>query len=434
MACELRLARRPAPGAAPRRIGRQLRGPLQERRRRGDATPRRGPVGRSLQFVGDGVVGAERGVGAVPCAPIGIGLRVGRLGERAVDLAAVVHDPRRGRRPSASAGGGSAPGCRSRSVPRPRRARRRRVEIPSCVAARISSALSPTGSAAAASSSRWVVHREATDPPQEALLDVARPAARAGAAEPALVAAGSRGSSSSARGLPRASATIRSRTRSSRRPRMTESSSARASPSDRPRIANSGKPVSSSSVAVAYGEDERHGSASRRRATKASVCAETRSSHCASSMTQISGWSSVASASRLNTARPTRKRSGAAPRFVRTPCQARRAAGQAGHRDGPASARTTGAGRRTRVRRRLRHRSLARPEIRRALGRVFQQGGLADTRLAAQNEDLALSRASGRDQAIQRLALVVSAAQALCRIGRPPFRTAVSDLERRLPG
>ena len=55
------------------------------------------------------------------------------------------------------------------------------------------------------------------------------------------------------------------------------------------------------------------GSASSRRATKASVCAETRSSHCASSTTQTSGCSSSASASRLRTARPTRKRSGALP-------------------------------------------------------------------------------------------------------------------------
>ena len=48
-------------------------------------------------------------------------------------------------------------------------------------------------------------------------------------------------------------------------------------------------------------------SAKSRRATNASVCADTRSSHCASSTTQTSGCSSAASASRLRTANPTRK-------------------------------------------------------------------------------------------------------------------------------
>ena len=51
-----------------------------------------------------------------------------------------------------------------------------------------------------------------------------------------------RGSSSSASGLPRVSATIRSRTRSSSRPGTTESSSARASASLRPPTTSSGRP------------------------------------------------------------------------------------------------------------------------------------------------------------------------------------------------
>ena len=54
-------------------------------------------------------------------------------------------------------------------------------------------------------------------------------------------------------------------------------------------------------------------SASSRRATNASVCADTRSSHCASSTMHTSGCSSAASASRLRTASPTRKRSGGGP-------------------------------------------------------------------------------------------------------------------------
>ena len=54
-------------------------------------------------------------------------------------------------------------------------------------------------------------------------------------------------------------------------------------------------------------------SASSRRATNASVCADTRSSHCASSTTHSSGCSSATSASRLSTASPTMNRSGGGP-------------------------------------------------------------------------------------------------------------------------
>ena len=51
-------------------------------------------------------------------------------------------------------------------------------------------------------------------------------------------------------------------------------------------------------------------SASSRRATNASACADAPSSHCASSITHNSGRSSAASDSRPSTARPTNNRSG----------------------------------------------------------------------------------------------------------------------------
>ena len=54
-------------------------------------------------------------------------------------------------------------------------------------------------------------------------------------------------------------------------------------------------------------------SASKRRATNASTCAEERSSHCASSIRQRRGSSSAASERRLSSASPTRNRSGRAP-------------------------------------------------------------------------------------------------------------------------
>ena len=105
---------------------------------------------------------------------------------------------------------------------------------------------------------------------------------------------------------------IRSRTRSSSWNRTAEPSRARASPSRRPRTSSSGTCWSSSPGSRAANTSPT-GSASRRRATKASVSADAWSSHCASSTTHSSGCSSAASESRLSTARPTRNRSGAAP-------------------------------------------------------------------------------------------------------------------------
>jgi pimeloyl-ACP methyl ester carboxylesterase len=51
----------------------------------------------------------------------------------------------------------------------------------------------------------------------------------------------------------------------------------------------------------------------RRRAANPSACAEARSSHCSSSITQISGRSPATSDNRLSTARPTKNRSGGGP-------------------------------------------------------------------------------------------------------------------------
>ena len=124
-----------------------------------------------------------------------------------------------------------------------------------------------------------------------------------------------RGSSSSASGLPRVSARIRSRTRSSTRPgiaglQQRAGVGARRGPSTR----SSGSPASSSAAAGSRtAKTIAMRSASRRRATNASTCAEARSSHCASSTRHTSGRASAASASRLRTARATRKRSGALP-------------------------------------------------------------------------------------------------------------------------
>ena len=76
------------------RIGSQLGSALMEGRARRHATTRRRARGRPLQLGGDILVQPGRRLRAVPRPAIGIDARVGRLGERLVDAAAVL---RRGR-------------------------------------------------------------------------------------------------------------------------------------------------------------------------------------------------------------------------------------------------------------------------------------------------------------------------------------------------
>ena len=92
------------------------------------------------------------------------------------------------------------------------------------------------------------------------------------------------------------------------------SSRARASSSVNPCTRSSGKPPSTSSPGPArVAQISATGSASSRRATKLSTCAEVGSSHWLSSMKQARGWRSAASAMRERAASPTRNRSGGAP-------------------------------------------------------------------------------------------------------------------------
>ncbi|SKW65234.1 Uncharacterised protein [Mycobacteroides abscessus subsp. abscessus] len=70
---------------------------------------------------------------------------------------------------------------------------------------------------------------------------------------------------------------------------MTESSSVPASAGRRPRTVSSGSPASSLSMPSRTANSTATGSLPRRRVTKARVCRETRSSHCASSITHSTG-------------------------------------------------------------------------------------------------------------------------------------------------
>ena len=156
--------------------------------------------------------------------------------------------------------------------------------MPSAATARHTNTGSPAGSPAATRSKSRVDGGSGASRSRK--LCLIRPAT-AGAPDspnPPASSAGvrPRGSSSSASGLPRVSATIRSRTRSSSGPASTVPSNSCASPSSSPPTASSGRPSRCRSpLGSRTAKTSPTDSAPRRRATKASVCAEAASSHCA---------------------------------------------------------------------------------------------------------------------------------------------------------
>ncbi len=73
----------------PARLQRQRRGTFEERGRRGRATARLRPAGRSLQLGGDTLIRPGCGLGPVPGPAVPIGARIGGLGDSQVSAAAV---------------------------------------------------------------------------------------------------------------------------------------------------------------------------------------------------------------------------------------------------------------------------------------------------------------------------------------------------------
>ena len=293
-------------------VGGQLGRPLEERGRRGDATAGAGATGRALELTGDRSSRGGRRVRVMPGAAIRIHLGIGRLGQRAVHLLALGH----GRRPvhrrahqrmaEAHAGAerdqlrhlgrrrrlgrdpeplGRAPeqghvadrlGRRGQQEP-PRVGRERLEAAPEApldpprqrVAGRAARTLPPARQASgrgAAPATRADCLRLADDPVPDPLVEHAR----------------QRGGEQGARVAVREPLDGELRQAGERIPGWGS------------RTANT--------IAIR--------SASRRRATNASACAEPRSSHCASSTRHTSGRSSAASARRLSTARATKKWSG----------------------------------------------------------------------------------------------------------------------------
>jgi hypothetical protein len=185
------------------------------------------------------------------------------------------------------------------------------ASIPSAAAARQTSAGSPVGSAAASSSSRWLGRGRAAIRRSKFCSMLRASGSAPGSPKPPASPSGvsSRGSSSSASGLPRASAMIWSLIRPSMGAARAASSSTRASASGSPATVMSGSPASSR-PGFLVAKTSPIDSAPSRRATNASTSADARSSHCWSSTRHSSGRSSATPDSRPSTARPTRNRSG----------------------------------------------------------------------------------------------------------------------------
>ena len=73
------------------RVLRQRDGALQERRRGGEPAARLRPAGRALELQGDLLVGPGGGRGQMPRTTVRVGLPIGRLRQRQVDRAAILH-------------------------------------------------------------------------------------------------------------------------------------------------------------------------------------------------------------------------------------------------------------------------------------------------------------------------------------------------------
>ena len=222
-----------------------------------------------------------------------------------------------------------------------------------------------------------------------------------------------RGSSISASGFPPASPRIRARTRSSSGPGIVASRSDRASSAGSPPTTSSGNPSSTRPSPDSRSPNTSPTrSANRRRATNASVCADTRSSHCASSTMHRSGCSSAASASRLRTANPTRKRSGGGPslqaerRAHRIALRARQALEPAEHR----RAQRVEAGERE-LHLGLDARGPGDPAPLRGTRQVPEQRGLADPGLAAEDQHPTLARAHSGHESFEHVALAYTVDQ-----------------------
>ena len=311
-------ARRRASARRARRGRASARPPAAGTRRPRPARPRAcaRPAERASSG-GDGLVRRRGGVRAMPGAAVGIELRIGRLGERAMHVAAVT----RGRR------------AVDRRADERMREPHARAELDQPGGLRRARGLGADPEALGGAPQQARVAQRLGRGRQQQELRVARKRRRraagsrarcgsptsapSGIPNPPASSAGviPRGSSISASGLPPASARIRALHALVERPgdrRVQQHPGVAPRPGPRPRAPAALEPMPVAGARAARTPMPAAPPAAGAPRTT-SVCADTRSSHCASSTMHTSGCCSAASASRLSTASPTRKRSGAAP-------------------------------------------------------------------------------------------------------------------------
>ena len=288
--------------------------------------------------------------------------------------------------------------------------------MPSRSAARHSSGTSPTGSAAAASSSRRDCRGKGCHLAQEALLEAVHQRRGTGGAggcrtpaRPPTALAAARGGRAGCRGS-RPGCGPGPGGRGYRAPPSPGALAASRLLS--PRTTSSGSPVRPGLlVGLADGEDHGHGLGRAAGGRRTPASAPTpgpatgrrprRRSAAAPRRPRLS---------RVSTARPTRKRSGCAARpqpegRAEGVALRARAASSSRSRYGTAQLVQAGEGE---LHLRLDAGRPADPASRRAVEEELEQRGLADPGLAAQHQDLAAARLHGGDEAGQRLALASS--------------------------
>ena len=223
----------------------------------------------------------------MPRPAIRIDLRIRRLGQRTMHALAVSAMARRGRPPSARADDGTAPAPRARSARRPRQAPPRRRRSRAARPRATARSTSPTGSAAAVSSSRRVSSGSDWSSPRGSSARCGLPAGRgSGSPKPPASSAGRQPAGQlqqrervAARlgddPVPHSLVQPPGDRRRQQRARIVVAE---------PPTTSSGRPASSrSSLGSRTANTNATGSAISRRATNARVCTDARSSHCASS-------------------------------------------------------------------------------------------------------------------------------------------------------
>ena len=277
---------RPAP-----RIGRQLDGALVKCRPRRQAAARPRSPGRALQLGGDVLVEPGCRLRAVPGAAIRIDVGIGGIGERAVHVPTVLRrasavDRRTHERMTEAhlrAEFNQSHGGRRRGRVRPDAEPGGRPPHQHRIPCRLSRRDEKQESRR---------RRERRQPLPEALLDPRRHRRAAGQPQPACEL-GRRPATCQLKQRQRVAARRRHdpiTTRLSSGPASTVPSSSCAPPSSSPSTASTGRPSRCRSpLGSRTAKTSPTDSAPRRRATKASACAEAASSHCASSTMQTSG-------------------------------------------------------------------------------------------------------------------------------------------------